>query len=411
MEETIEELINKYNELKKKNISLNLERGWPCQEQLELSEPMLDMVDSSTNLLREVDYRNYGGTGGISPMKKIFCDILDVAEEELYVGGTMSTTIMYDIICKAVMFGIRENKPWKELEKVKFICPSPGYEKHFKICENFGIEMIPVPLTGKGPDMDYVEKIVMNDEYVKGIWCVPIYSNPTGDIYSDEVIVRLAKMKTKSTDFYIFWDNAYCMHHLTEKKYKIKNIIRECEKAHNPDRVFEFTSTSKITFPGAGVAACASSRDNIKWLEKNMLLQLKTGDKINQLRHALFLKNRAGIEAHMKKHAEILLPKFELIDNMLNKEFSESEMIEWSMPKGGYFINIKLKEHMASKVWNLCKELGVRFTPPGSTFPYNNDPNDQFIRLAPTYCSLGELEIAMEIFILAVKLAKLDVVF
>lgn len=395
----------RYDYYLSQKLNINIERGWPCKEQLALSMPMLDLVTSSTNLCREVDYRGYAGTGGIEPLKKIFAEVLDVSTEEIYIGSTMSTTIMYDIINKAVLFGLDGYTPWKDVEGVKFICPSPGYEKHFKICQTYGIEMIPVKMFDDGPDMDMVEELVENDDTIKGIWCVPLYSNPTGAIYSDDVVNRLAAMKTKAQDFRIFWDHAYVVHHLTEVEYKIKNILRACEKNGNSDRVFEFTSTSKITFPGGGVGVCASSRSNIEWLKKNSLLQLKSGDKINQYRHTLFFGDVDGLRAHMRKHCEILKPKFNLVDNILHDELAEQGLADWENPKGGYFINIKLCHNVsARKVCELCKEAGVYITPAGSTFPYGVDSEDAFLRIAPTYCSKEELEIAIRVLCAAVKL-------
>lgn len=408
MKERLQELKTQYQDYLDKNLSLNMERGWPCKEQLELSMPMLSLVDETTDLCQEVDYRGYAGTGGIAPLKKLFADMLEVSGEDLYIGGTMSTTIMYDIVNKAVLFGLDGHTPWKNIEGVKFICPSPGYEKHFKICKTFGIEMLPVPIYDDGPDMDRVEELVSNDETVKGIWCVPLYSNPTGSVYSDEVVKRLASMKTKAEDFRILWDNAYCVHHLTDERRSVKNIIRECERYGNPDRAFEFASTSKITFPGGGVAVCASSKSNIQWLTEHSLLQLKSGDKINQLRHALFLKDMDGVHAHMRKHRELIKPKFDLIDRILHEELDEWHAVRWINPQGGYFINLELQPGMASKVWELCKNAGVRVTPAGSTFPYGRDEEDKYLRLAPTYPSLEELETAMRLLCLAVKITCLE---
>ena len=319
----------------------------------------------------------------------------------------MSTTIMYDLMGRGMMFGFPGHPAWKTFEKVKFICPSPGYEKHFKICETFGIEMIPVSMNADGPDMDTVEDLVMRDETIKGIWCVPLYSNPTGSIYSDEVIERIAKMHTKAKDFKVFWDNAYCVHHLSEENIKIKNIIECCEKYGNADRAFEFASTSKITFPGAGIAMCISSKNNINWITKSRLLQLKTGDKINQLRHVLFLKDLDGISEHMQKHQAIIRPKFDLVDSVLHEELDGWEAASWIKPKGGYFINLELKCGMAQKVWELCREAGISFTPAGSTFPYGNDPEDRFLRIAPTYPEKEELKMAVQLLCIAIKIVYL----
>lgn len=390
---------------KDSGMNLNMERGWPCKEQLNLSLPMLDVVTSDTLLEHETDYRGYEGTGGIIPLKKIFSDILGTTQEQIYIGSTMSTTIMYDIVSKAMFFGLNGYRPWKEMAEVKFLCPSPGYEKHFKICETFGIKMIPVEINNDGPDMDRVEEMAARDETIKGMWCVPLYSNPTGTIYSDQVISRIASMKTAAEDFTVFWDNAYVVHHLTDQEITIKAMVSECEKRGNPNRVFEFFSTSKITFPGGGIAGCASSVDNISWLQKKSILQLKTGDKINQLRHALFLKDKQGVLEHMKKHREIIKPKFDLIDRMLLSAFDGTEYVRWENPKGGYFINLELQPRMATKVYELCREHGVRITPAGSTFPYGDEPEDKFLRIAPTYPSYNELEHAAEILCLSIKKA------
>lgn len=383
-----------------KNLDLNMERGWPCKEQLDLSLPMLNLVNSDTVLEYETDYRGYAGTGGIIPLKKIFSEILDVPEEQIYLGPSMSTTIMYDIVAKAMLFGLDGQKPWKDLDKVKFICPSPGYEKHFKICQTFGIEMIPVEIRDDGPDMDFVETLLENDNTIKGMWCVPLYSNPTGSIYSDEVINRIVHMKA-AADFRVFWDNAYMVHHLTDEEIIISNILKK--NSQYPNRVFEFFSTSKITFPGGGVAGCASSLENIKWLEKSTLLQLKTGDKINQLRHAMFLKNKQGVLEHMAKHRKIIKPKFDLINEMLTDRFSDNDYVKWNNPKGGYFINLELELGGAKAVYEFCKERGLRITPAGSTFPNGVDIKDRFLRLAPTYLSLDELEIACTILCEAIE--------
>lgn len=406
MRETKEILEGRYQKFMEASLCINMERGWPCREQLELSMPMLDLVGSGTELEREVDYRGYAGTAGIEPLKKLFADILEVSTEEIYIGGTMSTTLMYDIVNKAVLFGLDGHEPWKDIGKVKFLCPVPGYEKHFKICETFGIEMIPVRMTAEGPDMDTVERLAAEDPSVKGIWCVPLYSNPTGAIYSDETVERLAGMDTAAADFRIFWDNAYCVHHLTEEKYRIKNMIRECAKRGYPNRVFEFASTSKITFPGGGVGLCASSRENIAWLTKSSLLQLKSGDKINQLRHYLLLRDREGVAAHMEKHRRIIAPKFDMVDYILHEELDGWDAAEWDKPKGGYFFNVRLKNGMAHAVWQACKTAGVAITPAGSTFPYGKDPEDAYLRLAPTYPPINELETAMRVLGVCIKLVS-----
>ena len=403
MHETKETVQKRYQEYKAQNLNINMERGWPCKEQLAISMPMLDTVTSQTELDREVDYRGYAGTAGIQPLKEIFAEILEVKPEQIYIGGTMSTSIMYDIVNKAVLFGLDGHTPWKDLDQVKFLCPSPGYEKHFNICKTFGIEMIPVDMDGNGPVMDQVEAMVAADPAIKGIWCVPLYSNPSGEVYSDEVIGRLASMKTAAEDFRIMWDNAYVIHHLTEEEIHIPNILELCAEAGYPDRVFEFASTSKITFPGGGVGVCASSKANIDWLTKTSLLQLKSGDKINQYRHVLFFGDAQGMKDHMKKHAAIIGPKFALVDRVLHEELDELGLAEWIYPKGGYFINVKFKVS-ASKTWAMCKAAGVSVTPAGSTFPYGKDPEDAYIRLAPTWSSIEDLETAIRVLCLSAKM-------
>lgn len=394
-----------YDNYIKRGYSINMERGWPSKEQLDLAMPLLDTVNSSTDLCKEVDYRGYAGTGGIIPLKKLFADLLQVDLDEIYIGGTMSTSIMYDIVSKAYMFGFEGYHPWKNDDKIKFLCPVPGYEKHFKICETFGIEMIPIPMNNDGPEMEYVEELV-REKCVKGIWCVPLYSNPTGTIYSSNIIKRLAYMETAAPDFRIFWDNAYVIHHLSDEEFEIANIISECEKAGNPNRVFEFTSTSKVTFPGGGVAVCASSKDNIDWITKNSILQLKSGDKINQYRHYLFFRDKEGLKAHMRKLKDIIRPKFELVDSILHEELDGTNTAKWEKPRGGYFFTIELNNVSATSVCSLCKEAGIFITPAGSIFPYGKDEKDVYIRLAPTYCDLADLEIAIRVFCTSVILVK-----
>ncbi len=405
----IEEYRERYRDFQTRDLHINMERGWPCREQLDLSMPMLDLVNSKTELEREVEYRGYAGSGGIEPIRKLFSEILDVSPDEVYVGGTMSTTIMYDLIGKAFLFGFPGCKPWKDAGKISFICPSPGYEKHFKICMEYGIGMIPVPMRDDGPDMDVVEKLVKDDVSIKGIWCVPLYSNPTGTVYSDETVTRLARMETAAGDFRIFWDNAYCVHHLTEEKITIRNILAECAVYGHPGRAFEFASTSKITFPGGGVAVCVSDSDNIEWLKKKSMLQLKSGDKINQLRHALFLKDLDHVNKHMKKHRSIIKPKFDLIDRILHQELDGLNAAEWINPKGGYFINLILKPHMAKRVWQLCKNAGVDVTPAGSTFPYGIDEEDRYLRLAPTRPKMEDLETAVRVLCISIKIAFAEI--
>lgn len=392
-----------YTILDKKNI-IDMNRGWPCKEQLDLSMPMLNCVTASEIFDIENDYRSYAGTGGIPEARKLFASLLDVGEDEVYIGGTMSTTIMYDIISEFMFWGWNHTcEAWSKHLPARFICPSPGYEKHFLICERFGIEMIPVPVRTDGPDMELVEYLVEKDKSIRGIWCVPKYSNPTGSIYSQEVVCRLTQLCILHPNFNIFWDNAYCVHDLTEQRIPIPNILEIAEKSGVENSIFMFTSTSKITFPGGGIAAFASSKNNIEYYISRRNLALKTGDKINQLRHVRFLKNVENIYTHMGEHRRILLPKFQLVNDILNDNFSNDAFINWQIPQGGYFILLQLYPHTAKKIYEICRQKGVLLTQPDSLFPNRNDPADQLIRLAPTHPSLGELEHAITILSVAIK--------
>lgn len=375
---------------------VNMQRGWPCKEQMDLSLPMLDILNSTQNFQYEVDYRSYAGTGGIQSAKRLFGDLIGAAEENVHVGSIRSIFMMFNIIGRAFQVGFPGFKPWRDNSKVKFICPVPGYDTHYWICDAYGIEMIPVQLLEDGPDMEYVEELVRCDDSIKGIWCVPKYSNPTGIIYSDNVCLRLAKMKPAADDFKIFWDNAYCVHDLTDSIYKIPNI-RELAKKHGyEDRVFEFGSTSKITFPGGGIAFCATSENNLKWIRSTGIMQLQVADKINQLRHVKFLRSVEGIYAHMQKHREIIAPKFDLVNEIMEARLSRGQC-KWTKPNGGYFFNIELENNRAKKVWERCRKEGVEFTPAGSSFPHKFDKDDKFLRIAPTYPSMEDLEYAINI--------------
>lgn len=401
-----EELEQRFSLYKKQNLKLDMSRGKPCSEQLDLSNAVFEYNGDFTTE-EGFDCRNYGLPDGIPEMKKIFADILGVSSENVIIGNSSSLNMMYDTFVRAYLFGISGCEPWNRLEKVRFLCPSPGYDRHFAICEQFNMEMITIPMNEDGPDMDMVEELVWDDESIKGIWCVPMYSNPTGAVYSDDVVRRLAGMKTKAADFRIFWDNAYAVHHLYEEN-KVLNILEECERAGNPDRVYLFTSTAKITFAGSGVAAMASSVENVRQIKEKMSIQTIGSNKINQLLHARFFKNYDGIKAHMEKHARILRPKFEMVSKILNDNLSGLGIASWTSPRGGYFISLDVHEGCAKKVVAKAKEAGVTLTPAGATFPYGRDPKDRNIRIAPTYPPLEELKSALEVLCICVELTVLE---
>ena len=403
------ELEAKYLDYKAKNLKLNMARGKPCNEQLALSMPMLDILDSSAYMLAEdgTDCRNYGIMDGIAEAKALFADILDVHPENIIVFGNASLNIMFDTVSRAVTHGIMGNTPWGKLDKVKFLCPVPGYDRHFKVTEHFGIEMINVPMTEQGPDMDMVERLVSSDASIKGIWCVPKYSNPQGYSYSDETVRRFARLKPAAPDFRIFWDNAYCIHHLYEDKQdSIVEILSECQLCGNADMVFEFASTSKVTFPGAGIAAIATSVGNVADIKKHMNAQTIGHDKINQLRHVKYLKDMDNVNVLMMKHADILRPKFEMVIDILEKELDGLDVGSFTKPIGGYFISFDTIKGCAKKVVSMCKDAGVEMTGAGATYPYGKDPDDCNIRIAPSFPVLEDLRMATELFALCVKLAS-----
>ena len=405
------ELNAAYEDAKGKGLKLDMSRGKPAVNQLDMTMDFLDVVNSQSAMKAEdgMDVRNYGGLDGIPEAKKLMADILEVKPENVIVCGNASLTIMYDTVSRAMTHGILGNTPWCKLDHVKFLCPVPGYDRHFGITEHFGIEMINIPLLEDGPDMDLVEEYVNNDPAVKGIWCVPKYSNPTGIVYSDEVVRRFAALKPAAEDFRIYWDNAYCIHHLyKDKQAKILNIIDECEKSGNPDMVYMFGSTSKITFPGSGVAALATSPRNVEFIKKQLTVQTIGHDKINQLRHTRFFKNIDGMKAHMEKHADILRPKFEAVLNEFDKELAGLEIGSWVRPVGGYFISFDALEGCAKKIVAMCKDAGVVLTGAGATYPYGKDPKDSNIRIAPSFPSVEEMEAASKIFVLCVKLVSID---
>lgn len=406
-----EELDKEYKEVKAKDLQLDMSRGKPGISQLDLSLPMLDILNAKDEMKSSdgMDIRNYGVLDGIPEAKQLMAEMMDTTPDHVVVFGNASLTIMYDTVSRAMLKGLLGETPWCKLNKVKFLCPVPGYDRHFAITEHLGIEMINIPLLNDGPDMDLVEKYVSEDSAVKGIWCVPKYANPTGISYSDEVVKRMANLKPAAKDFRIFWDNAYCIHHLYEDKQdKILDIISECEKAGNPDMVFEFASTSKVSFSGAGVAAIATSKANIEDLKKTMTIQTIGYDKINQLRHVKFFKDRAGLDAHMMKHAALMRPKFEAVLQVLNEELEGLEIGSWIKPRGGYFISFYALEGCAKDIVAKCKEAGVVMTGAGATYPYGKDPMDSNIRIAPSFPTPEEMREAAKLFTLCVKIVSID---
>ena len=405
-----EQLEALYKEYQGKNLSLNMARGKPCKEQLDLSLPMMDVLNSSSDYMTsDGDVRNYGVLTGIQEAKELMGAMMDSPAENIVMYGNASLTLMFDTVSRSWTHGVCGSTPWCRLDKVKFLCPVPGYDRHFAITEYFGIEMINIPMTPEGPDMDMVEKLVSSDPAIKGIWCVPKYSNPQGITYSDETVFRFANLKPAAEDFRIFWDNAYCVHHLYEDKqdYLIE-ILMECKKAGNPDMVYKFSSTSKISFPGSGIAAMAASDANLEDIRSTMRVQTIGHDKVNQLRHVRFFGDIHGIVEHMKKHADILRPKFETVLEVLERELGGLEIGSWIAPRGGYFISFDALDGCAKAIVAKAKEAGVVMTGAGATFPYGKDPHDSNIRIAPSYPTPEELAVAAEVFVLSVKLASVD---
>ncbi|MDO4622786.1 MAG: aminotransferase [Eubacteriales bacterium] len=394
-----------------KGHSLNMARGKPGRAQLELAMPMLDILNSQSdmNTILGNDTRNYGDLDGIGECRRLMADMMEVQKDNVIVCGNSSLNIMYDTIARSMAFGVNGSTPWFKLDSVKFLCPVPGYDRHFQITEQFGIEMIPIPMDSNGPDMDLVEKYVNNDASVKGIWCVPKYSNPAGISYSDEVVLRFAHLKPAAEDFRIYWDNAYCIHHLYKDiQDKILNILDECTKAGNPDMVYIFASTSKISFPGSGVSAIATSEKNLDYILSKMTVQTIGHDKINQLRHVRFFNGIDGLHEHMKKHADILRPKFEAVLEELDNELAGLDIGTWVKPRGGYFISFNAMPGCAKSIVAKCRQLGVILTAAGATYPYGNDPQDSNIRIAPSFPSPEEMAVASKVFVLCVKLASVE---
>lgn len=406
-----EQLEKQYEETKKKGMHLDMSRGKPSKAQLDLSNGLMDVLTGSSDLVSSdgVDCRNYGVLDGIAEARKLLADMSEVPERNILIYGNSSLNVMFDTVARAMSCGIMGGTPWRKLKKVKFLCPVPGYDRHFGITELFGIEMINVPLYETGPDMDMVEKLVSQDESVKGIWCVPKYSNPTGVSYSDETVRRFARLKPAAEDFRIFWDNAYSIHHLyDDKRDVILEILNECVKAGNPDMVFKFISTSKVSFPGSGIAALAASRTNIEDAKEYMKYQTIGHDKLNQLRHVRFFRDMQGMYEHMRKHAKILRPKFEMVENVLERELGGLEIGTWTKPLGGYFMSFDALDGCAKKIVARAKGAGLIMTAAGATYPYGKDPRDSNIRIAPSFPTVEELELATEIFVLSVKLVSID---
>lgn len=402
-----------YEEVKGKGLKMDMSRGKPSQAQLDISEGLLGIIKTNEDAIAEdgLDCRNYGILTGIPEARRLLADMSEVPEKDILIYGNSSLNVMFDAISRSYTHGVMGNTPWCKLDKVKFLCPVPGYDRHFAITEYFGIEMINVPMLPTGPDMDIVEKLVAEDEAVKGIWCVPKYSNPQGISYSDETVRRFAHLKPAAKDFRIYWDNAYSIHHLydePEKQDVILELMHECEKAGNPDMVLKFISTSKVSFPGSGIAALACSENNMKDALRHMNYQIISHDKLNQLRHVRFFKDINGMREHMKLHAAIMRPKFEAVLDTLDRELGGLGIGEWTRPRGGYFISFDAMEGCAKKIVAKAKEAGLAMTGAGATYPYGKDPKDSNIRIAPSYPTEEELKAAAEIFVLSVKLVSVE---
>lgn len=410
LREQLEILNKEYEDVKAEGLKLDMSRGKPSSAQLDVSNGLLATIGNDGHWVSEsgIDCRNYGFLEGIPEARKLMGDLMEVPAENVFVCGNASLNVMYDCLAGSMLFGVMGSTPWCRLDKVKFLCPVPGYDRHFKITESLGIEMINIPMTADGPDMDMVERLVSEDASIKGIWCVPKYSNPQGYVYSDETVRRFASLKPAAEDFRIYWDNAYAIHYIYDDSIEIPEILSECEKAGNPDIVYEFCSTSKISYAGSGISALASSLANLEWIKKRLTVQTISYDKINQLRHVLYFKDGDGLRAQMKKHADFLRPKFDAVLEILERELGGTGAGSWIKPMGGYFISFDTMPGCAKAVVAKCKEAGVVLTGAGAPFPYGVDPEDSNIRLAPSYPSLDELKKAAQLFTLCVKIAAIE---
>ena len=406
---TLDDLTLKYNHFKNMNLNLDMSRGKPCSEQLDISNEMLDVINSSSDFIAKnnIDVRNYGTFDGIIELKEFISELTGIEKENFIIGGNSSLSMMFDAVTYFMTHGSNGQKPWMKQEKIKFLCPSPGYDRHFAICEYYGIEMIPVKMNENGPDMDFIENAVSSDSSIKGIWCVPKYSNPQSVVYSDETVRRFANLKPSASDFKIFWDNAYFVHDLTDEHVHILNIADECKKSNNLELPIIFYSTSKITFPGDGIAFMACFGENLKNFRKMYSIKTVGFDKLNQLRHFRFLKNKYNLLNHMKKHRNVIKPKFDMVLSTLEKEFSKNPIIKWNNPRGGYFISVDTMPNCAKLTVELCRNLGVKLTDAGATFPYGLDEMDTNIRVAPTYPCKEDLQTAIDVFCLCAKIAFL----
>ncbi len=409
LKQELQDVQSAFEAVKAKNLKLDMSRGKPGKAQLDLASGILSVLTDPADCTADgMDARNYGELMGLPSCRKLFAELLGCKPEEVFAGGNASLTLMYDVIAKAFTHGLlHSERPWSKEEKVKFLCPAPGYDRHFKVVESFGMELITIPMTATGPDMDKVEEAV-KDPAVKGIWCVPKYSNPTGIIYSDETIRRIASLKPAAPDFTVMWDNAYCVHEFDGDFVPFDDILTLCREAGNPDMVFEFASTSKITLPGAGVAVFACSEANMQYMKNLLSFQVISYDKVNQLRHVRYLKDKANTLALMKKHAEIMKPKFDAVSDALDRELKPRGLGSWNRPKGGYFVSYDALPGTAKRTLALCKEAGVVMTSAGATFPYGVDPQDSNIRIAPSLPPVEDLEAAIEVFCICVRLSALE---
>lgn len=409
LEELLVQLKAEYKKMQAKDLRLDMSRGKPSLEQLDLSMGLMDVLNSDSDLRCEdgTDCRNYGVLDGIKEAKELMGDMMEVPYDHLIIYGNSSLNIMYDTISRSYTHGVMGNTPWCKLDKVKFLCVVPGYDRHFGVTEYFGIENVCVPMLETGPDMDLVEKLVSTDESIKGIWCVPKYSNPTGNSYSDETVRRFARLKPAAKDFRIYWDNAYTIHHLYDlDQDHLIEILAECKRAGNPDMVYKFASTSKVSFPGSGIAAIASSLNNLEDIKKQLKNQTIGHDKVNQLRHVRYFKNIHGMVEHMKKHADSLRPKFEAVESILEKELGGLGIAKWTNPKGGYFISFDTMDECAKDVVDACKKAGVVMTPAGATYPGGKDPHDRNIRIAPSFPPAEDMKTAAQLLALCTKLVS-----